>query len=75
MKLFLENAEKGLRVDTQEGYIYMSSIFKWFAEDFESKGGVRKFLTPYAPESARASLKNNNMGIYYLDYDWGLNEL
>jgi hypothetical protein len=75
LKLFLVNAEKGLRVDTKKGRIYLSSIFKWFKEDFESKGGVRKYLAPYAPETAKASLKNNKLSVYYLDYDWGLNEL
>lgn len=75
MKLFLVNAEKGLRVDAKKGRIYMSSIFKWFEEDFEPKGGVRKFLAPYAAETGMAALKNSKLNVYYLDYDWGLNEL
>ena len=53
----------------------MSSIFKWFAEDFEPKGGVRKFLAPYADETSMAALKNNKLSVYYLDYDWDLNKL
>jgi hypothetical protein len=36
---------------------------------------VRKYLAPYAPETAKASLKNNKLRVYYLDYDWELNEL
>lgn len=75
MELFLVNSEKGLRVDVKIDRIYLSSIFKWFKEDFEAKGGVRKFLVPYAPESGKAALKNNKVSVYYLDYDWGLNEL
>ena len=75
MKLFLENAKKGLRIDTKKQRVYMSSIFKWFKEDFDSKGGVRKFLAPHAPKAAMASLKNNKLSVYYMDYDWGLNEL
>lgn len=75
LKLFLVNAEKGLRVDTKKGHVYLSSIFKWFKEDFESKGGVRKYLAPYAPETTKASLKNSKLSVYYLDYDWDLNEL
>ena len=46
-----------------------------FAEDFESKGGVRKFLAPYAPKTGMAALKNMNLSVYYLNYDWDLNEL
>ena len=75
MKLFLENAEKGLRVDTKKGRVYLSSIFKWFKEDFEAKGGVRKYLAPYALASGKAALKNSKLSVYYLDYDWDLNEL
>ncbi len=74
MKLFLINAEKGLRVDAKKGRVYLSSIFKWFAEDFKPKGGVRKFLSPYADETAMAALKNSKLTVDYLDYDWGLNE-
>ena len=50
LTLFLANPKKGLHID-KKGYLYMSSIFKWFAEDFETKGGVRKFLAPYAPKN------------------------
>ena len=75
LKLFLVNTGKGLRVDAKKGRVYLSSIFKWFKEDFESKGGVRNYLAPYVPESAMAALKNNKLSVYYLDYDWGLNEL
>ena len=75
LKLFLINAEKGLRVDVKKGRVYVSSIFKWFKEDFEPKGGVRNYLAPYAPESAMAALRNSKFSVYYLDYDWDLNEL
>ena len=51
------------------------SIFKWFEEDFETKGGVRTFIAPYSPESLQASVKNDKLTVYYLDYDWDLNEL
>lgn len=46
LKLFLANAEKGLRVDLNKGRVYLSSIFKWFKEDFEAKGGVRNISPP-----------------------------
>jgi hypothetical protein len=75
MTLFLANPKKGLTVDDKKGYVYVSSIFKWFAEDFEPKGGVRTFIAPYSPEPLKASVKNDKLTVYYLDYDWGLNEL
>ncbi len=75
MKQFLANSKKGLRVDAKKGRIYLSSIFKWFEEDFEPKGGVRTFIAPYSPETLQASVKNDQLRVSYLDYDWGLNEL
>ncbi len=74
LRLFLANAKKGLRVESSQKRVHLSSIFKWFKEDFDSKGGVIKFLTPFAPESVQGTLKKNPR-ISYLDYDWGLNEL
>jgi len=75
MTMFLANPKKGLTVDDQKGYVYVSSIFKWFEEDFETKGGVRTFIAPYSPDPLQASVKNDKLTVYYLDYDWELNEL
>lgn len=70
---FLANPQKGLRADAGKRRLYLSSIFKWFEEDFESRGGVVKFLTPYAPDAVKSSLQSNSLSISYLDYNWGLN--
>jgi hypothetical protein len=75
MTMFLANPKKGLTVDDQKGYVYVSSIFKWLEEDFETKGGMRTFIAPYSPEPLQASVKNDKLTVYYLDYDWDLNEL
>ncbi|CAI2717688.1 DUF547 domain-containing protein [Nitrospina watsonii] len=72
---FLMNPGKGLRVDKERKTVYLSSIFDWFKEDFASKGGVRAFLAPYAPERNRAALQNSDYGIAYMDYNWDLNTL
>ena len=75
LTLFLANSKKGLTVDEKKGYVYVSSIFKWFEEDFNAKGGVRPFIAPYSPEPLQAEVKNDKLTVYYLDYDWDLNEL
>jgi hypothetical protein len=75
MKHFLANSRKGLRVDAKKGRIYLSSIFKWFEEDFAPQGGVRKFIAPYSPPSLQTSVKDAELSVSYLNYDWGLNEL
>ncbi|WP_447965133.1 DUF547 domain-containing protein [Nitrospira sp. Ecomares 2.1] len=73
MKAFLANPNKGLQVEESNHRLYLSSIFKWFAEDFESKGGVRPFLAMYVPERVSAYLKNETFRLRYLDYNWNLN--
>jgi len=72
---FLMNPGKGLRVDKDRKTIYLSPIFDWFEEDFESKGGVLKYITPYAPERHRPALQSGDYDIEYMDYNWALNKL
>jgi hypothetical protein len=62
------------RVRPVENRIWISSIFRWFAEDFEKAGGVRAVLSKYTtPEIARL-LADPQLEIRYLRYDWGLND-
>lgn len=53
--------------------LYVSKIFKWFAEDF--KGDVIGFFRQYAKGSLKSKLDNltNSVKIKYLEYDWSLN--
>lgn len=54
--------------------IWLSSVFKWFANDFEKEegglSGVLKKYGPALPESYFVSPPE----IKYLDYNWGLND-
>ena len=54
--------------------VEISSIFKWFAEDFEKVGGVRKVLARRAPGKYRKFLSGDDYAIDYLTYNWGLND-
>lgn len=74
MKGFLANEQKGLQVDESKQRVYLSPIFKWFADDFEEKGGVRPFLASYAPKQFAGFLLNTRFRVSYLDYNWNLNE-
>lgn len=62
---FLSKENKGAKIQGDD--IYISMIFKWFSEDFESSGGVLKFISNYLP------LNGRNLNIKYLDYDWRVN--
>lgn len=74
LRKFLVNQRKGLRIDNKKGRVYLSSIFKWFKEDFKSKGGVLTFLAPYAPKAGQEVLLNSPT-VSYMDYNWQLNKL
>ncbi|GJL63621.1 MAG: DUF547 domain-containing protein [Nitrospirales bacterium] len=75
VRKFLANTDKGLRVDSKKKQVYLSSIFKWFKEDFAPKGGVISFITPFAPDDVQGTLKSGSPRVVYLDYNWNLNEL
>lgn len=66
------------------GRAEISSIFKWFKEDFEKghKGlhKIEDLLARYADQLADASvdreaLRAGSVSIRYLDYDWSLNDI
>ena len=73
MRSFLGSREKGMKFDEQKNRIYISSIFKWFKEDFESYGGVIKYIGRYITEEKNKILKDPKMKIAYLDYNWKIN--
>ncbi|ETX12278.1 hypothetical protein MUS1_01340 [Marinomonas ushuaiensis DSM 15871] len=61
----------------------LSSIFKWYREDFEKgwKGydSLEDFISNYAsfislPERVKTALDNKKVDIKFLDYDWALNK-
>jgi len=75
VKRFLENRGKGLRIEKEEGKVWLSSIFKWFKEDFESNGGVLAFVSKYVSQNEAIYLKRERVKISYMNYDWNLNGL
>ncbi len=52
----------------------VSSIFKWFKEDFDKAGGAKKVLAEKAPGKDRAFLAGGDYDVSYLSYNWGLND-
>ena len=86
-RTFLRSPQ-GLRVDRDAGKVYLSSIFKWFGEDFvktygtsdkfagksDAERAVLNFVSRYVDESDRDFLLHGSYRIEYLDYDWSLNE-
>ena len=73
MKVFLKSSEKGMKIDNEKNRVYLSSIFKWFEDDFESRGGVLKFITNYVSPDVAKKLTRSGIKIYYLEYNWRIN--
>ncbi len=87
---FINNIQKGVRIDPADNVVKISKIFKWFGEDFiegsentelfndrDAKDrAVLNFLANHLKsDKQKAFLESNQFKISYLDYDWSLNEL
>ncbi len=79
--------ERNFRIDRERGVVYLSSIFDWFADDFEDFGKAvtfghshdRKhraalgFVMSYVGEDDRLYIMKDRYDVAYLPYDWALN--
>jgi hypothetical protein len=84
---FLANPKK-FRIDRRRGHVHLSSILKWYGDDFirtygtedKFKGQNRKhravlnFISRYLDPRDRDYLASAKYRVSYLDYDWSLNE-
>ncbi|KZX58316.1 hypothetical protein A3709_02300 [Halioglobus sp. HI00S01] len=57
-----------------EGRAELSSIFKWFEEDFvTAAGSVQAYVASYVEGDFAPLLREKKLKVEYLDYDWSLN--
>ncbi len=77
MRAWMADPGKGLRVERDAGRVWLSKVFDWFDEDFETAGGALAFAARHAPPDARAWIEANRerATVRYLDYDWRVNAL
>jgi hypothetical protein len=74
-RAFLANPTKGLAPGAGGTTARVSSIFKWFRDDFAGAGGVAAFIrAKAAPAEAARVAGLTDAGLSYLDYDWSLND-
>jgi hypothetical protein len=76
------------RIDRDKGRVHLSSIFKWYGEDFvddyggekglggrgDSEQAVLSFVSRYLEPEDQRYLRGGDYDIRYLGYDWSLNE-
>jgi hypothetical protein len=73
---FLANPRKGLLPGADGNTAQVSSIFKWFRDDFAQTGGVAAFIRAHAdPAEQNKIFDLTDDGLSYLAYDWSLNDL
>ncbi len=86
VKRLIQNPEK-FRIEQQENTVYVTSLMKWYGEDFvptygektidglsQTESAIMRFFAHYVSEQERQFLLRGNYNIAYLDYDWSLNE-
>ncbi|MEM7757415.1 MAG: DUF547 domain-containing protein [Cyanobacteria bacterium P01_A01_bin.40] len=77
----------GFSLDTQDKRVYISSIFKWYGQDFEPSYGTKtkfngndkqravlNYLSPVLKSETQTFLNQEDYKVKYLDYDWSLNK-
>ena len=67
---------QNFRTDPTRARVYLSSILKWFGDDFgRDEAAVRvRIATWIVDPDARELLEQENVKVRYLDYDWTLNK-
>ena len=63
----------GLYLDRGSNTLHLSSIFLWFAGDFDQYGGVVKFVSRYVPQEDADYIAQNKPTLKYFDYNWNVN--
>lgn len=65
------NDKERVNLDKDKKTLYVSSIFKWFKNDF---GDIAEFVAKYMPKDEARFIRENRPRIKYLKYDWALNK-
>lgn len=67
---------QNFRHDVGNGRFYLSSILKWFGNDFgDSQATQIRRISSWLPtENARQAAVQNKVSVSFLEYDWSLNE-
>ena len=71
---FINNKSRNY-LDKENKVLYLSSIFKWYKEDFVNNNEkIEDYIARYLNTEDAEFIRNNKVTVKYLDYDWGLNE-
>jgi Protein of unknown function, DUF547 len=87
VRRFVAHPTKGFRIDRTRKRVYLSSIFKWYGEDWKTgyaietgfsgsdkEKAVLNFISQYVSQDDREYLEKGEYEVRYFDYDWNLNK-
>ncbi len=80
-------SDRGFKIDRKQKIVYLSSIFKWYGQDWIASYGIENkftgskkekavlnFISQYLNPQDRQYLEEGQYKISYLNYDWSLNK-
>jgi hypothetical protein len=73
-RVYFNDSDKN-RLDRGNNILYLSEIFKWFQDSFVKKyGSLKETAMHFMNESDAKFLKENDITIKYMKYNWQLNK-
>ncbi|MBF0169766.1 MAG: DUF547 domain-containing protein [Nitrospinae bacterium] len=69
-RTFLQNRDKGMRIDDTAKVIHLSMLFDWYERDFAPQGGVRAFINAHRGDRPPIP---GSYAVRSLPYRWDLN--
>ncbi len=66
------NSSRGVTI--RKDGLHLSSIYRWFKEDFKSDGGVLNHILKYADKDLKSAIEKG-VKIKSYNYDWTLNDV
>lgn len=71
---FINNKDKNY-LERETNTLYLSSVFKWYENDFIKKGeGIEDYVIQFLNPDDVKYIMDHKVEVKYLDYDWSLNE-
>ncbi|MEL6494519.1 MAG: DUF547 domain-containing protein [Cyanobacteria bacterium J06623_7] len=81
------NSSQGFVLDREDKRVYLSSIFKWYGQDYEENYGIEgefegndkqravlNHFSPFLDSATQTFLKQSDYKVKHLKYDWSLNK-
>lgn len=66
--------ERWFRYDAERNVLWLTSLYRWYAEDFqEADGSVVEFAARYSPPLRAALDRGERPRVRWMAYDWSLN--